>query len=179
MKPLRSKLYALLCVCAAMLLAGGCGYHTSSGKPVRLPADLHSVAIPIFKNTTTSYGVEQVLTRAVVREFLERTQYRVVAQSGEPADATLQGTILSVQLTPLTTDSQTGRLSSAMVSISVKVSLTDRQGKVLYENPAYVFRDQYQLSRDPSSFFQEEGPAMDRIGRDFARTLVSNVLEAY
>jgi hypothetical protein len=61
----------------------------------------------------------------------------------------------------------------------MRVSLVDRQGKAIFDNQNYMFRDQYQVSRELSSFFQEEGPAMQRLSTQFARTLVSNVLEAY
>jgi len=55
----------------------------------------------------------------------------------------------------------------------------DRHGKVLFENPSYSFHDQYQISREITSFFEEESPAVDRLSQDFARTLVSNILEAF
>ena len=42
-----------------------------------------------------------------------------------------------------------------------------------------VFREQYQVSRELTSFFEEDSPAVDRLSRDFARTLVSNILEDY
>ncbi len=79
----------------------------------------------------------------------------------------------------LTDDSQTGRAASALITVSIQVTLTDRQGKVLFQNPSYLFHDQYELSRDLPSFFEEDSPAVDRLSRDFARTLVANILEAY
>jgi hypothetical protein len=42
-----------------------------------------------------------------------------------------------------------------------------------------VFRDQYQLSNDLSTFFEEDTPTLQRMSRDFARTLVSNILEGF
>jgi hypothetical protein len=59
------------------------------------------------------------------------------------------------------------------------VSLVDRKGTILFDNPNYTFREQYQVSRELTSFFEEDSPAVDRLSRDFARTLVSNILEAY
>ena len=59
------------------------------------------------------------------------------------------------------------------------VWLTEKQGKVLYQNPSYIFREQYQVSRELSSFFEEDSPAMQRLSREFARTLVSNILEGF
>jgi hypothetical protein len=119
------------------------------------------------------------LTDAVVREFNARTQYHVILASNADADAVLKGTVLAASSFPLTYDSTTGRAASAQITVNIQVTLTDRRGKILFQNPNYVFRDQYELSADLPSFFQEESPAFDRVSRDFARTLVANILEAY
>jgi outer membrane lipopolysaccharide assembly protein LptE/RlpB len=161
-----------------LLLLCACGYHPA-GRAARLPADLHSIAVPAFANQTNTYRVEQVLTQAVVHEFLARTKYRVMNQAEPDADATLRGTVTATSVAPVTYDTKTGRVSTSLVTISLSVTLVDRQGKVLYSNPGYSFREQYQVSLDPSSFFLEENPAVTRLAQDFARTLVSNILEAY
>lgn len=164
----------LLCI----LLNTGCGYHTV-GHTVQLPENVKTIAIPAFKNATLTYRVEQMLTAAVVREFTTRTHYRILNNAGEDADATLIGTVLSTVATPLTYDTATGRAASVLIVVSMKVTLTDRSGKVLYQNPSYVFREQYEVSQDLASFFEEDTPAYRRLSQDFARTLVSNILEGF
>lgn len=144
-----------------------------------MPRTVHVLAVPMFTNQTQTYRLEQILTRDVVREFIARTHYRVVNKTGDSADATLTGTVLSAQSAPLTYDAQSGRISSAEVTVTMKVSLVDRSGRVLFENPNYSFRQQYQVSREVTSFFEEETPALMRMSRDFARTLVSDVLEGF
>jgi len=163
---------------ATVLVLSGCGYHTTA-KAGALPPDVKTISVPGFKNQTQTYRIEQVLTAAVVREFTSRTHYHIVNQETGDADATLRGTVVLTQLTPLTYDSQTGRASSGMVSVNMRITLIDRHGKVLFENPNYAFREQYQISREVSSFFEEESPAIDRLSQDFARTLVSNIVEAF
>jgi outer membrane lipopolysaccharide assembly protein LptE/RlpB len=162
------------------LLAGaaGCGYHTA-GHAVQLPENVKTIAVPAFTNVTTTYRIEQTLTASVVREFITRTRYHILNDSGEAADATLRGTVLSTSSTPLTYNSATGQAASVLVVVSMKVSLTDRQGKVLYQNPSYLFREQYEVSQDLASFFEEDSPAFRRLSEDFARTLVSNILEGF
>lgn len=155
----------------------GCGYHTA-GHADLLPADLHTIAVPAFTNETQTYKIEQTLTQAVVREFTTRTKYRITSHP-DSGDAILHGTVLSAYTTPLTYDTQTGRASTVLVIVTMKVSLTDRQGREIYQNPSYVFREQYQISEDLSSFFEEDSPAFQRLSGDFARTLVSNILEAF
>lgn len=159
------------------LLATSCGYRTA-GRASNLPTQVNTIAIPVFVNQTQTYRIETLLTSAVVREFNTRSRYRIVSDPRE-SDATLTGYVTSAQLAPLTYDSQTGRASSALVTVTMRVTLTERDGRILYQNANYVFREQYQISRELSSFFAEESPAMERLSRDFARTLVSNVLEAY
>jgi hypothetical protein len=155
----------------------GCGYHTA-GHANRLPENVRVLAVPMFVNETQTYGVEQLLTRDVVREFIDRSHYRVL-NSSDSADATLKGTVLTAQTAPLTYDPQTGRISSSLVTVTMKVSLVDRSGHVLFENPNYVFREQYQVSANATSFFSEMTPALERMGRDFAHTLVSDILEGF
>lgn len=165
--------------CLALLLAGtGCGYHTA-GHAVTLPDSVQTIAVPSFVNHTQTFKIEQTLTGAVVREMVTRTHYHIVNDPSDTADATLRGEVLSSSATPLTYDSQTGRAASVLVVVSMRVSLTDRTGKVLYHNPAYLFREQYQVSRELSSFFEEDSPALARLSQDFARTLVSNILEGF
>jgi len=160
------------------IFGAGCGYHTA-GHAVTIPDNVRTIAIPAFVNQTQTFKIEQMLTAAVVREFVTRTHYHVVNQVNDDADATLHGTVVSTYTTPLTYDSQTGRAASVLVVISMKVSLLDKQGKVLYQNPSYLFREQYEVSRDLNSFFEEDSPAFQRLSRDFAQTLVSNILESF
>jgi len=159
-------------------MCAGCGYKTG-GHAAVLPTSVQTIAIPAFVNRSETYRVEQVLTAAVVREFVGRTHYHVLNHEDTAADATLRGTVVSTQLTPVAYDSVTGRAASAIVVVNMKVSLVDRFGKTLFENPNYSFHEQYQISREITSFFEEESPAVDRLSRDFARTLVSNILEAF
>jgi outer membrane lipopolysaccharide assembly protein LptE/RlpB len=173
MKPRWHASWLALLVCAT-----GCGYHTA-GHSAQLPEKVKTIAVPAFVNLTTTYRIEQMLTASVVHEFTTRTHYHILNDAGEAADATLRGTVLSTSSTPLTYNSATGQAASVLVVVSMKVSLTDRQGKVLYQNPAYLFREQYEVSQDLASFFEEDSPAYRRLSQDFARTLVSNILEGF
>lgn len=168
----------LFCMTAGLLALTSCGYHTA-GHATRLPANIQIIAVPVFVNQTQTYRIEQLLTRDVVREFLARSKYRISDDSGKSADAVLKGTVISAQAQPLTYDAQTGRISSAVVTVSMKVSLADHNGRVLFENQNYTFRQQYQVSREVTSFFEEETPALQRMSQDFAHTLVSDILEAF
>jgi outer membrane lipopolysaccharide assembly protein LptE/RlpB len=165
-------------VLAALVLSlAGCGYHTAGHS--QLPQNVRIIAIPGFVSQSPTFRIEQVLTEAVVREFNTRTQFHVIHELQPDADAVLRGTVISASTSPLAYDSKTGRVSSALVTVNMQVTLTDRQGKVLFQNPSYLFHEQYELSRELTTFFQEDSPAIDRLSRDFAHTLVANILEGY
>jgi outer membrane lipopolysaccharide assembly protein LptE/RlpB len=161
-----------------LLATVACGYHTV-GHVVTFPQNVKTLAIPAFVNQSQTYRIEQMLTTAVVHEFTTRTHYQILNEANDAADATLRGTVLTTSASPLTYDSRTGRAESILVIVSMRVSVVDRQGKILFQNPSYVFREQYQVSQEPSSFFEEDSPALGRLSRDFAQTLVSSVLEGF
>ena len=169
--------------CAVLLLmacvAAGCGY-TVAGRATRIPPDVHTIAVLPLVNKTSTYRIEQRMTSAVVREFLERTKYRIVPTDNDAdADAVLSGEISSIEASAVTYDYTTGRATTMLVTVVMKVRLEDRDHKVLYENDNYVFRQPYEISTDVNSFFQEEGPALDRMSQDFASRLVADVLENF
>jgi hypothetical protein len=93
------------------------------------------------------------------------------------AGAVLHGTILKEVVAPLTYNSSTQQSSSFLVTIVVSVTLNGADGRVLYENKNYVFREQYQSTTDLTTFIQEDPAAVERLSRAFARQLVADVLE--
>lgn len=160
-------------VCAA-----GCGYHVA-GRTNSLPKSIHVIAVPALENKTTSYRIEQRLTTATVHEFLARTSYRVVSDPAN-GDAVLRGKVLSLEAVPLLFDTSTGRATAMLVTVKCEVTFEEREsGKILYHTDNFVFRNQYEISTDVKSFFEEQDPALDRLAQDFAARLVAAVTENY
>src|SRR3984957_19012155 len=156
----------------------GCGYHTL-GAATHLPPNIKTLAVPVFVTRTEASGTEQALTEAVIREFTTRTRFRVTADAGGDADAVLHGTILKQTTTPLTYNAATQQSSSFVITIVASVTLTAHDGKILYENNNYVFREQYQSSTNLPTFIQEGPAAVKRLSSQFARQLVADVLEGF
>src|ERR1039458_494879 len=134
-------------IALALLGLSGCGYHTL-GAATHLPPDVRTLSVPVFATRTEAYHTEVVMTDAVIREFAARTRFRVTPDAGSDADAVLHGTILKEAVTPLTYNSLTQESSSFLISLVVSVTLTGRDGKILYENKNYVYREQYQSTTD-------------------------------
>jgi len=165
-------------LCALSLLAlFGCGYHLA-GTGTSLPEHIKTIGVPIFVNNTQGYQVEQKITGDVVQLLVQRGKYKVVPESTN-VDALLKGTILSVSLVPITFQSD-GRGKDYNVIITAKVTFTDViDKKVLYTNPGYVFRGQYQIDPTSITYFDRSSEAVDQIAKDFAESVVSAILEGF
>jgi len=162
-----------------MIFLAGCGYHVA-GAGTHLGPDVRTLAVPIFVNNALSYHTNVALTDAVIHELNLRTKMRILpAENTNNADAILHGTVLTETILPLTYDSSTGASSSFLVTITAKVELTAADGRLLYENKDYTFHQQYQSTQDLPSFIREESPAEKRLARDFAQTLVSDMLDSF
>ncbi len=168
-------------VCVIILVATafcGCGYHVA-GKSESLPKDIRVIAVPAMENKTTSYRIEQRLTAATVHEFLAKTPYRVVADPAN-GDAVLRGKVLSLEAVPLLFDTKTGRATTMLITVKCEVTFEERErGRILYHSDNFLFRNEYELSTDVKSFFEEQDPALDRLAQDFAARLVAAVTENF
>ena len=172
------RLPLILTALIALVGISGCGYHTL-GAASHLPPDVHTLSVPIFTTRTEAYHTEVTMTDAVIREFATRTRFRVTPDVNPDADAVLHGAILKETVAPLTYNSSTQESSSFLITMVVSVTLNGRDGKVLYQNNNYVFRQQYQSTTDLPTFLQENPAAVQRLSRDFARALVADVLEGF
>jgi outer membrane lipopolysaccharide assembly protein LptE/RlpB len=162
----------------ALLLLPACGYH-QGGRGALIPPDVKTIAVPIFKNETAQYKIEQQLTAAVTREFIERTQYRIT-QNAAAADALLKGSVKEIHQGAVTFNPQTGSATTLQIEVIAGVSLTDlHTKKVIFFNPNYVFREQYQISPAASTLIEEDPAALNRLSENFARTLVTDILENF
>jgi hypothetical protein len=156
----------------------GCGYH-QAGSATHIPANVRTLAVPIFATHAQAFHTEMVFTQATIRELNTRTKYQIINSNSPDADATFHGTILTQTIAPLTYDATTGESSSYLVSITAKVVLTAHDGHVLYRNDSILYREQFQSTQDLSGFIQEDGYAVRRVAREFAHTIVSDMLESF
>ena len=161
----------------AVVALTGCGYH-QLGAATHIPADVRTLAVPIFATRTLAINTEMAYTQATIRELNTRTHYHIVNRDTD-ADATLHGTILTQTVAPLTYDSNSGETSSYLVTITASAVLTARDGRVLYRNDSILYREQYQSTQDLTGFIQEDGYAVKRVARDFAQAIVSDMLESF
>ena len=170
-------------IVAAGIGAASCGY-ALAGRGSFLPAYIKTLGIPMFGNATPYQTVEQLFTQKVRLEFQSSRRYTVVP-SDEGVDGVVRGSIQAISLAPASLNAQ--QLASRIrATVVVKVSFEDvKEQKTLWENPALSFSDEYELASqsgaatDVAAFIANDRVAFDRLSTDFAKSIVSAILEAF
>jgi hypothetical protein len=166
----------------AALLCTSCGY-SLAGRGSFLPPYIKTIGVPTFVNRTTVFNLETLLTQKVRSEFIGRGKFQILPQD-TGVDAALIGEVTSVQIAPTSFGPNQLALRYA-VTMTARIELRDlRENKVLWENPSVMFRQEREAASgrnatDPVAFFQQDTNALERMSGDFARTIVSAILEAF
>jgi hypothetical protein len=175
-------------VVAAALVSHGCGY-ALAGHGSFLPDYIKTIGIPAFTNATSYFAIAQIATDKVRTEFIGRGHYQIVPEA-TGADAVLVGTVTGISIVP-TAFGQQQQASRYTITITANIELRDVQkNTVLWSNPAVIVREDYDAAGtvstdptaaavDPSAFFNQESSAVERVSTEFARTVVSAILEAF
>ena len=159
-----------------VLMLAGCGYRLANRAVPGLPRSIRTIAVPTFQNDTFRFKIEQSLTGAVIHELLTRTSYRIQSQE-EGSDAILKGVVTATYSSPIVFDPNSGRTNEVLITVSLRVTLEDAGShQVLYEANDLVFREPYQVSADPTVYFGEDQPALERLSRQVAASLVSTLI---
>ena len=141
----------------------------------------------MFVNRTPIVTVERLLTEKVRVEFQSRGRYNVVPED-TGVDGIVRGEIVGISAVPAAfTAGQLAERYRFTVTVSVKFEDV-RQQKTLWENPSLTFSDEYELQSrltlgggplDGAAFLEQEQAAVERLSTDFARSVVSSILEAF
>ncbi len=179
----RTFLRSVLCVVGGGAVSS-CGY-TLAGRGSFLPAYIRTIGIPTFTNRTPIFNLETLLTQKVRAEFIGRGRYRVLPQAAD-VDGLLNGDVTAVTITPVGFNPAANNLATSYsVTMTARIEFRDQhENKVLWENPAVTFRQDYpatsgRSTNDPVAFFQQDANALERMSSEFARTIVSSILEAF
>ena len=150
-------------------------------KKNQLPSRIHTIAVPAFQREGRAlrYKIESRFTEAVMNEIIQRGRGLRVQSTREGADAVIDGTIKDFTFSGVLLDNS-GRARVFEVTITAAVTVRDQtENRVLYDNQNYVFRGEYEFANDPRSFFNEEDPAIERIARNFAESLISTLVNGF
>jgi hypothetical protein len=149
------------------------------GQADLIPKSIQTIAIPAFVSASLRYKLLDILPQEIGREFIARTRFRVVTDPAQ-ADAVLSGNLNAAQVFPTIFDPTSGKPTTVQVLVAVSITLSERAtGRVLFVRNNMSFRQNYSIAVDPHQFFDESGPAFDRVSRDLARDVVSAIVEAF
>ena len=169
-------------VASGSLFLVGCGYSMSR----LLPASYRTLyiepfqnAIPITQETSERTGffsnipqLTEKVTRGVIDRFLFDGTLRVT-NSPEKADLRLNGKLLDFYRQALRKQDDQG-VEEYRLNLTAAVTLRDRDGKLLLEDPNLVADTTYFLS---GSQAKSETAAVDDLVTDFSRRIVEWVIE--
>lgn len=159
------------------LAASACGYHLA-GKGSTLPPSVASVGIPIFENKTSRTELEQRVTERVIDEFTTRGRVRILPGE-EGADAVLRGTLYTYTTTPVIINPQ-GRATRYEILITARVVLSvPATEHVLWEDDHFLFKQQYDVPEVSINYVDQEIVAIDQVAGDFARSVVTSIMEGF
>ena len=173
---------ALAAIVVLAAVGSGCGY-SLAGRGSFLPAYIRNIGVPPFTNNTPVFDVDRRVTERVRAELAGRGKYKVFpTEAGN--DAVLTGEISSIVISPVSFTQQQQASRYALI-MSARVEFKDlKTGKVLWANPAVQFREEFEPSTgtnvaDATAFFGQDANAMERLSTEFARSVVSALLEAF
>lgn len=170
-------------VLLSVLATCGCGY-SLAGRGVYLPEYIRTIGVPQFSNATPVYDVDRVVTERVRAELIGRGGRYTVQTTQAGTDALLTGAVTSITVAPVAFNQQQ-QASRYVLVMTASIEFKDlKTGKVLWANPAMQFREEFEPTTgtavaDAADFFGQDTNALDRIATEFARSVVSALLEAF
>ena len=181
------KRVLMACLAASVLLSSGCGY-ALAGRGNFLPSYIQTIGIPTFQNQTSFFALAELVTDKVRAEFIGRGNYKIVPES-TGADAVLIGAVTNVSILPASFSAEQ-QASRYTITVTANIELRDvAKDTVLWTNPSLSIREEYDATSavtndpsgfiDPSTFFNQETNAVERVSSEFSRSVVSAILEAF
>jgi Lipopolysaccharide-assembly len=154
---------------------GGClGYHVGPVKPYYL-RDVHSIAVPTFKNRTLVPRIEVLVTDTVIKQIQQDGTFQIT--NGDKADATLTGEIERITRAPAR--SVRGNVLATTeftLWLVVKYSLAGHDGQQLVAPTDAIGTTTFFVSSDVTS---DERQALPLATEDLATRLVTQISEGW
>lgn len=159
---------------ACLSLTGCLGYHIGPVKPYYL-RDVHTIAVPTFKNHTLLPHIEVLVTDTVIKQLQQDGTFQIA--SGENADATLTAEIYRITRTPARSVRANVLLTTEFyLGLAVKYTLIGRDGKALAPAADAVGTTTFFVSTDVTT---DERQALPLATEDLATRLVSQLSEGW
>lgn len=169
-----AALLSLLLWLGGALLLTGCGYHHPGAVRSDLPP--MQLAISNWQNQTSELGIEAEFLQELTRWCSKAS---IISLTDAPdAQYRLDGTIVSLR-SPGHTYSATDQAVELRAVLTVSYSLTDRQGKVIFQEPDSIMTEDYPVGSDAIRTRDNRRRALQRIFRDLSEEIYLRLLIVY
>ena len=163
----------ILALLVLLLLGSGC-YYTFSPN---LPEGITTVAVPVVKNTTYRFGIEQELTTAVIEELL--TNSPLTVSSEENADALLDITITGYYTRAVNYDTDES-VKQRELKVTLDVVFRDLAAKKdLWHDSALAERVLYHDENTAGYTAETEEQVFTRLVALLAERLINRIVEGW
>jgi hypothetical protein len=170
------RLLPVLCLAGA-----ACGYGLV-GRGAPTDPTIKKIGVPLFKDTTGKPGIDQKLTSKVIEELLKRGQFDVV-QASAGVNAVVLGEITGYRVDPVGFADPGKNVTIASrysITVTARVKyIKEGEKEPIWSNDAFTFKDEYDLGDQTTAYFDREDQAFERLSTDFAKSLVTSMLEAF
>jgi len=155
----------------------GCGY-TFQGTVNNLPGDIHRIAVPTVKNSTTRTELTTALTNELIRQF---TLSKLLSVTNvDAADAVLEAHIKAVRIESGAL-SRTGRQSlSRRVTILIDAVLKRKDdGRILWETGNMIERRTYGVAQNQTVEESNLTAALNTVAVSLAEKIHNGIFESF
>ena len=172
----RALVLGLAATLAALSLS--CGYNLTS-KGSNLPAHVKTIGVPPFRNQTTRPELGERITENIIAALVARGKYKVTTDT-RGVDAVLSGTVLNWTSKPVSLSEESDEPEQVTVTLEASVTFDDRVlRRVTWQESSYRFTSDYAVIGDPETYFDTELGAVEEVAEDFARAVVSAILQGF
>lgn len=156
------------------VLASSCGYRFAGQGS--LPGGIRDVRIAAFENRTSETGVENIVTRSLVSEFVRRG----MKAGGGPneAHAVLSGSIESLQTHTISRSGQQTALER-QVRLSVNAKLTGIDGAIVWSAKGITASEAYDVASDKPGTEQNRTAAIEQLARRLAEVVYARMTDGF
>lgn len=158
-----------LSITAALLAAGCATYHFGS----KVPAELRTIAVPVFENASGYPEIDAVVTEYVLREVQREGTFKI--KRIDSASLKLLGKLVRSDISAISFDrNYSSRASEYRYALTAEITLVERgTGKLLIDAMPIRADTTFLTSGDMLTGMQDAYP---RIAKELSRKIVDAVI---
>lgn len=152
-----------------------CGYHLAR-RGDKIPATIHTMSVPVFKNETYEAGIEDLLTDAFIQAIQNKRWVRIAP--AEDADAVLTGVVKKFITVPIAF-AETDFAAEYRIRIKCKLTLRDSRSKELWIDKEVTLSEEFQVTPDIFTSENNKRQAIARLAADMAEEVHDRIFDGF